>query len=71
MNFISNLDFILKNKNKGCVLDVYILQKKNHIYIAFNRALTFLENTGEILALIMEEIRKYADQSAHKINFHV
>ena len=63
MNFINNLDFILKNKNKGCVLDVYILQKKNHIYIAFNRALTFLENTGEIL--------KYADQSAHKINFHV
>lgn len=41
------------------------------MYVAFNRALTFLENTGEILALIMEESRKYADQSAHEINFHV
>ena len=71
MYFMNNLDFIFKNKNKGCVLGVYILQRKNYIYIGFNRTHMFLENTGEIIVLIMEEWRKYADHSAHEIIFHV
>ena len=66
---LNNLNYILKSKNRGCVLDIYLARRKKYIHIAFDRPLMFLENTEEILELIIQELRKYGDQSTHKIVF--
>ena len=61
---MNNLNSILKITGSECVLDVYILRRKKHIQIAFDRPLMSLENTEEILVLT-----KYGDQFIYGIIF--
>ena len=67
--FVNNRNWILKKKSRDCVLDVSVARRiiVRYIHIALDRSLTSLENTEEILALIMHEWRKYADQPTHEI----
>ena len=51
----NNLNHIFKNKNRDCVLDVYLARQRRHIHITFDRLLMSLENSDDILDLLLSE----------------
>ena len=62
--FVNNLNWIFKNQTRACVLHVSVARRENHIHVA---DVTSLENSEEILAVIMHEWRKYTDHFTHEV----
>ena len=52
--FASNLDLILKKKNRNSILDVYISTRKYHVHIAFDGPLSIILNK---LLIYFEQVR--------------